>query len=178
MICTGKHKQPAVALNLRKFYFSFQTIVQSFSSVASSSPSFWISKPYGMIHFLHTYGHHHNFRMQTTHLRERAYVRRPQAAKISPVEIPVRQTQHRSAVSTSTASAATRVPAPAGCRCCRASSGSIPRGQSSCSALAFRHPVGLHSGASHFSLSICRTEECSGFLSRNPGSSLKPMLST
>ena len=30
---------------------------------------------------------------------KRAYVRRPQAAKISPGEIPVRQTRHRSAVS-------------------------------------------------------------------------------
>ena len=32
---------------------------------------------------------------------KRAYVRRPQAAKVSPGEIPVRQTRHRSAVSAS-----------------------------------------------------------------------------
>jgi len=62
MIRTGKHKQLAVALNLQKFYFGFKTIVQSFSSMASSNPSLWISKPYEMIRFLHTYGHYHNFR--------------------------------------------------------------------------------------------------------------------
>jgi len=54
MIRTGKHKQLAVALNLQKFYFGFKTIVQSFSSMASSNPSLWISKPYEMIRFLHT----------------------------------------------------------------------------------------------------------------------------
>jgi len=63
MIRTGKHKQLAVALNLQKFYFGFKTIVQSFSSMASSNPSLWISKPYEMIRFLHTYGHYHNLRV-------------------------------------------------------------------------------------------------------------------
>lgn len=62
MIRTGKHKQLAVALNLQKIYFGFKTIVQSFSSMDSSNPSLWISKPYEMIRFLHTYGHYHNFR--------------------------------------------------------------------------------------------------------------------
>ena len=62
MIHTGKHKQLAVALNLQKFYFGFKTIVQSFSSMDSSNPSLWISKPYEMIRCLHTCGHYHNFR--------------------------------------------------------------------------------------------------------------------
>ena len=78
----------------------------------------------------------------------------------------------------STASAAAPAPAPAGCRYCRASSAGVLHGQSSWSLLSFLHPLGLHSGASHFSLRFISTEGRSGCFSRNPGRSLKPMLST
>ena len=95
MIRTGKHKQLAVALNLQKFYFGFKTIVQSFSSMASSNPSLWISKPYEMIRFLHTYGHYHNFRFvelsrvyhtrgrMTTHIYENLPEMHPSGTKSS-----------------------------------------------------------------------------------------------
>ena len=95
MIRTGKHKQLAVALNLQKFYFGFKTIVQSFSSMDSSNPSLWISKPYEMIRFLHTYGHYHNFRFvelsrvyhtrgrMTTHIYENLPEMHPSGTKSS-----------------------------------------------------------------------------------------------
>lgn len=95
MIRTGKHKQLAVALNLQKFYFGFKTIVQSFSSMDSSNPSLWISKPYEMIRFFHTYGHYHNFRFvelsrvyhtrgrMTTHIYENLPEMHPSGIKFS-----------------------------------------------------------------------------------------------
>ena len=67
------------------------------------------------------------------------------------------------------------VSAPAECRGCRASSASAPRSQSSWPFLAFLHPVGLHSGISHF-VSSASFSSVEGLL-ESPSSSASAALS-